>query len=142
LISRRRRNKKKEEEEEEDTLPSSANFKLHIGYIRDNRNIILLHKPLLKEDFDIENKKEEEDTLPSFAKFKLQIGYTRDIRIINLLHRSLLKEDLDIEKKGEKERRIRRRYFAKLCRFQTPHWVHKRQQDHQPSSQILIERRP
>jgi len=54
-----------------------------------------------------------------------------------------LKEDLDIEKKEEKEGRTRtRRYFAKLCRFQTPHWVHKRQQDHQPSSQILIERRP
>jgi hypothetical protein len=100
LILRRRRKKKKEEEEEEDTLPSSADFKLHIGY-------------------------------------------TRDSRIINLLHRSLLKEDLDIEKKEEKEGRTRtRRYFAKLCRFQTPHWVHKRQQDHQPSSQILIERRP
>jgi hypothetical protein len=87
-------------------------------------------------------EQEEEDTLPSSAEFKLHIGYTRDSRIINLLHRSLLQEDLDIEKKEEKERRTRRRYFAKLCRFQTPHWVHKRQQDHQPSSQILIERRP
>jgi hypothetical protein len=82
--------------------------------------------------------------LPSSADSKLHIGYTRDSRIINLLHRPLLKEDLDIEKKKEeKERgRRRRRYNAKLCRIQTPYWVHKRQQDHQPSSQILIERRP
>jgi hypothetical protein len=69
--------------------------------------------------------------LPSSADFKLHIGYTRDSRTINLLHRSLLKEDLDIEK--NEGRRIRR-YIAKLCRFQTPYWVHKRQQDHQPSS--------
>ncbi len=82
--------------------------------------------------------------MPSSAEFKLHIGYTRDSRIINLLHRSLLKEDLDIEKKKEeKERRTRRRrYIAKLCRFKTPYWVHKRQQDHQPSSQALTERRP
>jgi hypothetical protein len=86
---------KKEEQEEEDTLPSSADFKLHVEYIRDGRNIILLHRPLLKKDLDIEKKKEEI-----------------------------------------------RRYIAKLCRIQTPYWVHKRQQDHQPSSQILIARRP
>jgi hypothetical protein len=89
-------------------LPSSADFKLHIGYIRDSRNIILQHRPLLKEDLDIEKKKEEEyeDTLPSSADFKLHVGYTRDSRIINLLHRSFLNEDLDIEKKKEeKERR-------------------------------------
>jgi hypothetical protein len=42
------------------TLPSSADFKLHIGYIRDSRNINLLHRPLLKEDLDIEKKQEEE----------------------------------------------------------------------------------
>jgi hypothetical protein len=41
-------------------LPSSADFKLHIGYIRDSRIIILLHRPLLKEELDIEKKKEEE----------------------------------------------------------------------------------
>jgi hypothetical protein len=57
--SEERRKKKKEEEEEEDTLPSSADFKLHIGYIRDSRNIILLHRPLMKEDLDIEKKEEE-----------------------------------------------------------------------------------
>jgi len=122
-------------------LPSSADFKLHIGYTRDSRIINLLHRSLLKEDLDIEKKKEEEkeDTLPSSADFKLHIGYTRDSRIINLLHRSLLKEDLDIEKKKEEKRR---RYIAKLCRIQTPYWVHNRQQDHQPSSQTLTERRP
>jgi hypothetical protein len=39
-------------------LPSSADFKLHIGYTRDSRIINLLHRPLLKEDLDIEKKKE------------------------------------------------------------------------------------
>jgi hypothetical protein len=52
----RRRRKKKEE----DTLPSSAEFKLHSGYTIDSRIINLLHRPLLKEDLDIEKKKEEE----------------------------------------------------------------------------------
>jgi hypothetical protein len=40
-------------------MPSSADFKLHIGYIKDNMNINLLHRPLLKEDLDIEKKEEE-----------------------------------------------------------------------------------
>jgi len=101
-------------------LPSSADFKLHIGYTRDSRIINLLHRSLLKEDLDIEKKKEEEEEgiLPSSAEFKLHIGYTRDSRIINLLHRSLLKEDPDIEKKEEKERRTRKR--RKLSRSVAP----------------------
>jgi hypothetical protein len=41
-------------------LPSSAEVKLHIGYTRDSRIINLLHRPLLKEDLDIEKKEEKE----------------------------------------------------------------------------------
>jgi hypothetical protein len=55
-----RRRRKKKKEEQEGTLPSSADFKLHIGYTRDSRIINLLHRSLLKEDPDIEKKEEKE----------------------------------------------------------------------------------
>jgi hypothetical protein len=61
-VTLRRRKKKKEEQEEEDTMPSSAEFKFHIGYTRDSRIIKLFHRSLLKEDLDIEKKEETERT--------------------------------------------------------------------------------